>query len=364
VPEIWVPYGDVEAMVTLQAENLGGITDPEAEKGTEEAERLAEKLKKTSHLFVCDSNPTTIELLKSLTSTLAATPELKIHSANPKRLEAAISDLKGRVTPPPDSKETKQVGQELSEAGEKLFVATARPDPLYGLIDARVATCLGWIGGAREAAVEARKDFEPTPFERTEGYEALNEMASKIGEASFLTVVPRAGRVRSALEDAPFETIRNGFYSASVAQSRAMIVGAGGRGYDDTLSSALRSIWACLSAVRKPGEVLLLAECSGGLGSKALEMLVSGRIGGEVRKREKYVPGLEEVYYLNKLKEEYGVIVMSGLPELYARSKLGFTTAKGSSEALGKLLHRLGKTTKVNVVTRAAECRLTLAQGN
>jgi hypothetical protein len=33
----------------------------------------------------------------------------------------------------------------------------------------------------------------------------------------------------------------------------------------------------------------------------------------------------------------------------------------GSGEALGKLLHRLGKTAKVNVVTRAAECRITSA---
>ena len=351
-------------MITLQAENLGGVTDPEAEKSIEERERIAEKVKAASRLFVCDSNPTTFELMKSISSTAAATPELKIHSVNPKRLEAAVPDLKGRVTQPEVAKDVEHLTEELVGNGQKLFLATARPDPLVGMIDARVAASLGWVGMSWESAVEARKDFEPKTFEKTEAYDALSEVAAKFAGGSFLTVVPRAGKVRSVMEDAPFETVKNGFYSASIAQTRAMIIGAGGRGYDDTLSGALRSIWTCLGAVRKPGEVLLLAECAGGLGSKALEMLVAGRIGTEVRKREKYVPGLEEIFYVNKLKEEYGLILMSGLPELYAKAKLGFATAKGSGDALGKLLHRLGKTTKINVVTRAAECRLSLTQGN
>lgn len=349
-------------MITLQAENLGVLVDPEAEKSTGETDRLAEKIRRSGHLFVCDSSPTTMELLKEIVSTIAAAPDLKVHSINPKRLESLIPDLKGRVIPPSAGPpEGPQHPGELMSANEKLFVATAKPDPFFGIVDAKVAACLGWVGGARSAAAEARKDFEPTPFEKTEAYDAVQEMVARIGGASFLTVVPRSGKVRSALEDAPFDAIKNGFYNTSMSPARAMIVGAGGIGYDDTLSSALRVVWSSLGGVRKPGELLLFAECSSGLGSRALEMLVTGRMGAEVRKREKYVDGLEEVYYLNKLKEEYNVLLLSGLPELYAKSKLGFTTAKGSGEALGKLLHRLGKTAKVNVVTRAAECRISSA---
>ena len=136
-------------------------------------------------------------------------------------------------------------------------------------------------------------------------------------------------------------------------------MGAGGSSYDATLSVALRCLWGVINCVRKSGEILILAECSGGLGSSALEMLVSGKIGGEGgRRREKYVAGLEEVYYLHKLKEDYDVMLLSGLPELYAKSKLGFATAKGSGEAVKHLLSRAGRTAKVNVVARAAECRM------
>ncbi len=206
MPEIWIPYGEVEAMITLQAENLGGLVDPEAEKSTGEIDRMAEKIRRSGHLFVSDSSPTTVEILKEIVSTIAATADLKVHAVNPKRIELLIPDLKGRVTPPPvRSPDGPQYPAELTSTDEKLFVATARPDPLFGIVDSKVAACLGWVGGARAAAAEARKDFEPTPFEKSEAYDAAQEMAARIVGASFLTVIPRSGRVRSALEDAPFD---------------------------------------------------------------------------------------------------------------------------------------------------------------
>ena len=90
-------------------------------------------------------------------------------------------------------------------------------------------------------------------------------------------------------------------------------------------------------------------------------MLVTGRILGEgERRRGRYVDGLEEVFYLNKLKDEYDVLLLSGLPETYARSKLGLTTARGSGEAVGRVLNKVGRTGKLNVVPRAPECLLQL----
>jgi nickel-dependent lactate racemase len=161
------------------------------------------------------------------------------------------------------------------------------------------------------------------------------------------------------MEDAPFDAIKNGFAEASVSPAKALVVGPGGKGFDDSLSSSLRGIWSALPGVRKAGAVLLVAECSEGLGSPALEMVATGRISGEPgKRREKYVEGLEEVFYLNKLMEEYDVLLLSGLPEVYAKSKLGLTTARGSGEAVGRLLNKVGRTGKVNVVPRACESRI------
>lgn len=359
MPEVWIPYGEVETLVSVEAENIGTVLNPEPETGAEEIDRLSEKVKRAARLFVCDSMPTTIELLRGLAPAVTATEALKVVSMDPKKLELAVPDLKARLTEPLQPVADPAQNEHLGAQGEKVFLGTATPDPLFGIADPKVVTARNWIAGALEEASQKRGDMEPNPFERTEAYGVMEEVVSRLRGASYVSIIPRSGKVRSAMEDAPFDAIRNGFYSETVSPAKALIVGAGGSGYDQTFSAALRSVWGSLGCVRKSGEVLLMAECSRGLGSQALEMLVTGRIAGEGgRRREKYVPGLEEVHYLRRLKEDYDVMLLSGLPELYAKSKLGFGTAKGSGEAVGRLISRAGRTAKVNVVARAPECRI------
>jgi len=346
-------------LVSVEAENIGSVINPDPEKSAGETERLSEKIRKAGRLFVCDSTPTTIELLRDLVPGISSAESLKVVASNPKKMELTVPELKPKMTEAVQPVTDVAASEHLGGQGGKVFLGTAMPDPLFGIADPKVAACRNWVAGSVDQAAQMRKDMEPTPFERTDAYVAMEETASRIAGASYVTIIPRSGRVRSAMEDAPFEAIRNGFYSEAVPQAKALIVGAGGAGYDQTLSGALRAIWGVLGCVRKSGEVLVMAECSGGLGSQALEMLVTGRIAGEGgRRREKYVPGLEEVYYLHRLKEDYDVMLLSGLPELYAKSKLGFATAKGSGEAVGRLISKAGRTAKVNVVARASECRI------
>jgi len=348
-------------LVTIQAENLGAVAETTPETGNIDYGRTAELVKGTSSLFICDATPASIELLKSIVPTLAEAANLRLYSAAPKRVEAGLPELKGKVTtlppPIPASDGESAYSPQLLEGGTKIFLGSARPDPLFGIIDSRVEACLNWVAPARVLAAEARKGMEPQPFQRTESFEVVEELASRIKEASFLTSVPRGGKLRVVMEDAPFDAIKNGFAKVAMAQAKGLVVGAGGRGYDDTLSSAIRGVWNVIQGVRRTGTVLLIAECSEGVGSTALEMLVTGRMTTEGdRRREKYIPGLEEVFYLNKLKDEYDVLLLSGLPETYARSKLGLTTAKGSGEAVGRMLNKVGRSGRLNVVPRAPEC--------
>lgn len=358
MPEVWIPYGEVETLVSVEAENIGSVVNPEPEKSAGETERLSEKIKKTGRLFVCDSTPTTVELLRSIAPAVASAESLMVVASDPRKIELEVPEIRQRMSEAVQPVTDPQSSEHLGDQSEKVFIGTAMPDPLFGIVDPKVAACRNWLAGSLEEAAQRRRDMEPAPFEKTDSYTAMEEISSRISGASYVTIVPRSGRVRSAMEDAPFEAIRNGFYNETVPQARVLIVGAGGAGYDQTLSGALRAIWGVLGCVRKSGQVLVMAECSKGLGSQALEMFVTGRISGEGRRREKYVPGLEEVYYLQRLKEDYDVMLLSGLPELYAKSKLGFATAKGSGEALGRLISKAGRTAKVNVVARASECRL------
>jgi hypothetical protein len=360
MPEIWIPYGAVENLVTLQAENLGVVAEPPSDLGSIEIERMSELAKGASQIFVCDSAPPTFELLRGLLPALGESQGVSLVAPAPKRVEAGVPELKGRVNtlpPPVPSAEGSEAvyAPQLMEKGLKLLVCSARPDPLFGIAEAKVQACLNWVANSNAIAARAREGMEPQPFQKTGGFDAMEEIASKIPESKFLSLVSRGGKLWTVMEDAPFDAIKNAFPKVQMPQTRGLIVGAGGRGYDDTFSAALRAVWSAIDGVKRTGSILLMAECSEGVGSTALEMLVTGQMPGGERRREKYVDGLEEVFYLNKLKEEYDVLLLSGLPETYARSKLGLTTAKGSAEAVGRMLNKVGRTGKMNVVPRAPE---------
>lgn len=359
---MWIPYGNVETLVTLQAENLGTVVDFPPEPATADLERVNELLRGATAVFVCDSLPTSIELLKSATPSLEG-QVAKVFASSPKRVEGAVPDLKGRVTtlPPPlpaDDGGDLTYSPELMENGAKVFIGSARPDPLYGMLDTTTQACLSWVAGSKSFSAKSRKGMEPESFQKTEAYDVLQEVARKIPDSTFLTAIPRGGKLKTVLEGAPFDAIKNAFSKSPMANARGMIIGVGGRGYDDTLSSAIRGVWNVIEGVRRTGSILLIAECAEGVGSTALEMLVTGRLTEGERRRGKQVDGIEEVFYLSKLKDEYDVLLLSGLPETYAREKLGFTTAKGSGEAVGRILNKVGRSGKLNVVPRASECLL------
>ncbi len=356
MPELWVPYGRVETMVTLQAENLGVVVGGEPEKPAADMDRLAEEVKKSTALFVCDSRPTTAEVLKGLVQALGDPGGPRVIAAAPKAVESAVPELRGRVTtlPPPISSDRKVAYAEpLTQEGWKVFLGTASPDPLYGVADAKVEACLNWVSGSGEESFRAAGDAPPAPFAKGQAYGAMEELASKVREGRFVTVVPRGGEPHAVLEDAPFDVIKNGFPRTAVPPSKALVVGAGGRGYDDSLSGALRAVWGALPCVRKSGQILILAECSEGLGSVALQMAATRQ---KLGARGGYVEGLEEVGYLARLKQDYEPVLLSGLPETFAKTNLGLATAAGAGEGVGKILNKVGRTTRVNVVQRAPEC--------
>jgi hypothetical protein len=362
--EIWVPYGDVESLVTLMQENLGETIDPKPESHVDEiVVPLAEKLKGVEKVFICDQKPATLKVLKAL---LAKVPRegRKFYSPNPRKVEAAIPDLKEaveRLRPPgetaPDSEGREgKLSADIAGAGRKFAISTGEPDPLLGFIDAPVALALGSIDGARRHAYKKRDGDSPQPLrEDSPSYAAVIHECGAIQNAEYATIITRGGEPYSIVEGDSVKQARAHYLSADVPQAKGLVVGVGGRGYDDTLSHAIRLALGALRGVRKGGEIVLVAECRDGVGSEALQMYLTGRMTESFLKKGAYVDGLEEISYVIELKERYSVTLLSSLPELYAGGKLRFRTARGSGEALTKVFSSVGRGAKLNVVTRACE---------
>jgi hypothetical protein len=356
--EIWVPYGDVESLLTLQAENLGELFDPVPESHADElAAILLERMKGMEKLIVCDRKPSTLKLLRSAAPQLPQDGPLKIYARSPRVIEEGAPALKGRVlklSPPPSSAAGEVTYSPELQQGTVFVLATGEPDPLFGYIDARVSVGLSGMGGARKAAYMGRGRDEPAFLEETPAHGLMLSFAEKLSGAGFGTVVARGGEPFSLIEGGAKEA-RTHFAAPQVNPAKGIVVGAGGRGYDDTFSQMLRLSLGAVKAVRKSGDMLLVGECREGLGSDALRMQATGRVSDSALRKGFYADGMEEIAYLNSLKENYSVTFLSSLPELYASGSFRFKTAKNSGAALQKVFNSAGRGAKLHVFTRAPE---------
>src|SRR3989442_3611011 len=278
LPEIWIPYGDTETLVTLGAENLGELIEPAQDSlAEEEIERLKGSIAEFSDLVICDCKPSTVEVVKRLLAEGPVQGSKRILAADPRRVEARLPELRGqvrgggeKVSIPYDKGIDLKVPAQLEEDKSRLVLSTGGPDPLLGLLDSKVALPLAFVTNTRRLAYESRTSDDPTPFSETSSAEALRGVAERFRNSSFVTVIPRSSRPHRLLRDASFDEVKNSFPTLSAPRARAAIIGIGGEGYDDTFSDALRLVWSCIGCVKEAGEGLLGGQSGYGLRSHRL----------------------------------------------------------------------------------------------
>jgi len=120
-----------------------------------------------------------------------------------------------------------------------------------------------------------------------------------------------------------------------------------------TLMDSLNSLWNAIHIVRENGSAILLSENSAGLGGRALQMFVEGRLNIEdySHKQSEYVEGLEHLIYIEELLQKYELGIVSTLPQYYLKTKLGIKTYGSVKNMIEELLSKYGKNHKVLVVS-------------
>lgn len=359
MPEIWLNYGSTDAVLDIRAENLGdsvgaGGTAMGPEALGERLEALGGPLPEVAMLNATAATGAAVGALRAMCES---------RSAPPPRVLAERGEMGRARAVVPEGTEVAEL-EAARDARGMAFLAEAEVDGLFGTCTV-AARLLRRAGGAEmRAAYAAREGDSPSPGAATPPLERAMGHASSLG-ATAIEVVGGGGGVAEIAIGDPAETAgaaaQVGRARECASANRSMILSPGNAHSCATLSRSLHSLWACAGAVPDGGLAVLLAECSGGLGSEALRRFVEGRMTVErTRRPPEYMDGMEDLLYLSGIRERMAVALVSTLPGLYAR-RLWMSPLDSTKLALEHVLKK-GPRQKVAVVADGAHAVLGAAR--
>ena len=147
-----------------------------------------------------------------------------------------------------------------------------------------------------------------------------------------------------------------------IGKHRTMIISTGKESSNDSLGKSLSSLWNCYECIKNEGLAVLLAECTHGIGSPAIQRFIEGQMSiDRLKKPSKYVSGMENLLYLTEIQKKFEIGLSSILPDFYLK-KLNMTSFSGTKNALEYILKKQGTRQKVAIVQDGA--RILLKQTN
>ena len=161
------------------------------------------------------------------------------------------------------------------------------------------------------------------------------------------------GELESVFREAVSQFIE--FRSSKIERKLDIVVVSAGRMLGFDLYHAVRVISNVLGSVRKGGTVILVAECSRGVGNPvfldyARRFRERKELSAELRHRFKL--GGHVNLFLQDLSEKCRIQVVSVLPEVFVQDTFGLKPSQTASEAVQKAIRVEGKESKILIVPR------------
>lgn len=144
------------------------------------------------------------------------------------------------------------------------------------------------------------------------------------------------------------------------ADADIIVVSAGGDRFDFDLYNAVWALQGIAPLVKRGATIVLLAECTQGLGAEGLESLAQVDTLAELRRR--YALGARAVYAIKStLRGNNEVILVSALPG-YLAEPLGFTVERTANAAFQRVMERR-RNRRTLVVTHGASSVIVPSEG-
>ncbi|MFQ5940371.1 MAG: hypothetical protein ACE5KA_01555 [Nitrososphaerales archaeon] len=360
MPEIWLKYGSTEVVLDIKAENLSDyVVEDEQLLSEEEANGRLDSVSVDGNerIAVLDTSLHVAKLSLRLADSLKRRGVQNI-SVN---VPLDVLNIYKNIFQDKNV-EVSKLSMDLSGMNNTILLSKTSFDPLFGYSGAPTHLLRSFGGEEMLDAYKGRNGDMPRPGEANNSLSVAHKFVQGLDTISVEAVVGGHG-FADIIVDKPVKchkeaiTKLESLGKVEVEKAKASIISSG-NGYS-TLSYALYSIWNCLDVVKEDGYIALLAECKDGFGSRALQMLVDGKISmDDAYRSTEYIDGIENLLYLKAVSERYNLSLVSALPDYYIKNNLGIKTFRRTKDVLHSMLNVYGPRQKVLVVSDGSKVLL------
>jgi hypothetical protein len=358
MPEIWLNYGATNVVLDIRAENLDQQLDSKGNflNDLEIGEKLdGLDISKPIELVVLNNSNSVKRTIKAIFEKFEQKSVQKPRILTDKKMVNLIKEYL------PEGSSVAEFSDEISNSS-LVFVGEMEFDGLFGF--ETIATRLIKKFGKESmlSAYEKRKENLPVPGQETENIKIAQNFADGF-EITAIEIAANSKGIVDLSVGHPTSTMsisKSLLASAenTVEKHRTLMISTGKDTSNDTLGRSLTTLWNCNKAIKDNGLGILLAECTNGIGSEAIQQYLEGRMSLErLKKPAKYVNGMEDLLFLTEIQKRFQVGMVSILPEFYLK-KLNIISFAGIKRAMDHILKIQGINQKVAVVSDGARILL------
>ena len=358
MPEIWLNYGATNVVLDIRAENLDQQLDSKGNflNDLEIGEKLdGLDISKPIELVVLNNSNSVKRTIKAIFEKFEQKSVQKPRILTDKKMVNLIKKYL------PEGSSVAEFSDEISNSS-LVFVGEMEFDGLFGF--ETIATRLIKKFGKESmlSAYEKRKENLPVPGQETENIKIAQNFADGF-EITAIEIAANSKGIVDLSVGHPTSTMsisKSLLASAenTVEKHRTLMISTGKDTSNDTLGRSLTTLWNCNKAIKDNGLGILLAECTNGIGSEAIQQYLEGRMSLErLKKPAKYVNGMEDLLFLTEIQKRFQVGMVSILPEFYLK-KLNIISFAGIKRAMDHILKIQGIKQKVAVVSDGARILL------
>lgn len=358
MPEIWLNYGATNVVLDIRAENLDQQLESKGNflNDLEIGEKLdGLDISKPIELVVLNNSNSVKRTIKAIFEKFEQKSVQKPRILTDKKMVNLIKEYL------PEGSSVAEFSDEISNSS-LVFVGEMEFDGLFGF--ETIATRLIKKFGKESmlSAYEKRKENLPVPGQETENIKIAQNFADGF-EITAIEIAANSKGIVDLSVGHPTSTMsisKSLLASAenTVEKHRTLMISTGKDTSNDTLGRSLTTLWNCNKAIKDNGLGILLAECTNGIGSEAIQQYLEGRMSLErLKKPAKYVNGMEDLLFLTEIQKRFQVGMVSILPEFYLK-KLNIISFAGIKRAMDHILKIQGINQKVAVVSDGARILL------